>query len=253
MNKKDKEPKDPKDAKSTKKTVTRLLLCKLSDKELAKAGVELDANMSKIEGKEAEKKAAVDAIKADVELLEGVTIKLRSLLKSGGEEREVDCEETTDYRMGEVRVKRLDTGEIFQRRTMAQSEYQLPLEAQKPSGKLLPMDGGKGKQELVEEMGCVECWGTGKVKIGEPPLDAKCEACNGAGRVKVKKDDPLKATLGDVAAQHAKNKGDTEQAAADGEGHPEVEKLLKKRGRGKAKAGEEGAPVDEATGKPLPF
>jgi hypothetical protein len=253
VKKKDKESKDTKDAKSTKKTVTRLLLCKLSDKELAKAGVELDANMSKIEGKEAEKKAAVDAIKADVELLEGVTIKLRSILKSGGEEREVNCEETTDYRMGEVRVKRLDTGEVFQRRTMAQSEYQLPLEAQKPSGKLLPMDGGKGKQEPVEEMGCVECWGTGKVKIGEPPLDAKCEVCNGSGRVPVKPD-PLKATLGDVAAQHAKNKADAEQAGAGGEGHPEVEKLLKKRGRGKGKKGdEEGPPIDPETGEPAAF
>ena len=250
--KKDKDSKEPKDekskdSKSTKQLVTRLLLCKLSDKELAKAGVDLDANMSKIESKEAEKKAAVDAIKADVEMLEGITIKLRSILKSGGEEREVQCEETTDYRMGEVRVKRLDTGEVFQKRTMAQHEYQLPLEAQKPAGKLLAMEGGKEKKP--EEMGCVECWGTGKVKMGDPPLDVKCEACGGAGRVPVKLD-PLKATLGDVAAQHAKNKA---EGAGSTEGHPEVEKLLKNRGKGKKKKDEEPPPVDPETGEPLAF
>ena len=249
--KKDKGTKDEKskDSKSTKKAVTRLLLCKLSDKELAKAGVELDANMSKIEGKEAEKKAAVDAIKADVELLEGITIKLRSILKSGGEEREVQCEETTDYRMGEVRVKRLDTGEVFQKRTMAKSEYQLPLEAQKPAGKLLAMDGDKGKKP-PEEMGCVECWGTGKTKMGDPPLDVKCENCDGAGRVLVKPD-PLKAKLGDVAATHAKNKAAAE-ALESTEGHPEVEKLLKNR-KGNGKKSKEAPPVDPETGEPLAF
>ena len=229
-----KEPKDPKDTKSTKKSVTRLLLCKLSDKELAKAGQDLDSNLSKIEGKEAEKKAATDAIKADIELLEGVTIKLRGILKSGGEEREVSCEETTDYRNGEVRVKRLDTGEVFQKRTMAQSEYQLPLEAQKPAGKLLAMDGGKGKEEP-----CGECHGLGKTRMGEPPLEVKCEGCAGTGR-KVVQAEPLKATLGDVAAQHAKNKAEAEAAVEDTTGHPEVEKLLAKAKKGKGKKGTEG-------------
>jgi DnaJ-class molecular chaperone len=175
------------------------------------------------------------------------------MIKTGAEERDVPCEEIIDYRAGEVRVMRMDTKEVYSRRALTKDEHQLHLEAQKPSGKLLPMDGGKGKQEPVEEMGCVECWGTGKVKIGEPPLDAKCEVCNGSGRVPVKPD-PLKATLGDVAAQHAKNKADAEQAGAGGEGHPEVEKLLKKRGRGKGKKGdEEGPPIDPETGEPAAF
>ena len=245
-----KAPKDEKskDSKSTKQLVTRLLLCKLSDKELAKAGVDLDANMSKIEGKEAEKKAAVDAIKADVELLEGITIKLRSILKSGGEEREVQCEETTDYRMGEVRVKRLDTGEVFQKRTMAQHEYQLPLEAQKPAGKLLAMAGGKGN---LPQVICPECKGACMIPFGENKLLTKCEKCDGTGKVDDK--EPLKAKLDDVAAQHAKNKAEADVAAGSTEGHPEVEKLLKKRGKGKAKKDEEPPPVDPETGEPLAF
>lgn len=252
--KKTKEPKDPKDQKAVKKTVPRLLLCKLSDRELAKAGQDLEANLSKIEAKESEKKAAVDAIKADVELLEGITSKLRGILKSGGEEREVKCEEVTDYRNGEVRVKRLDTGETFSKRTMMPSEYQLPLEAQKPAGKLLAMDGGKGHPD---EEKCEECGGTGKTKMGNPPLDVKCEECDGSGKVPAKHE-PLKATLGDVAATHAQNKQAAEEAEdTGGKGHPEVERMLAKQKRGKAKkdaaSTESDPPIDPDTGEPLAF
>ena len=136
---------EPRPTKTTKKTVTRTLLCKFSDKELIQTGKDLEANLGKIDAKEEEKKAVVDAIKADIAILEGITTKLREILRDGGEEREVECEETTDYRQGQVRVKRLDTGEMFQKRDITQAEKQLPMEAQEPAGKLLAMDGGKGK------------------------------------------------------------------------------------------------------------
>jgi hypothetical protein len=152
----EKQPKDSKDSKhedqkATKKTVTRTLPCKLSEKELAKMGPELAANMDKIEAIEAAKKTADDGFKKDIGMLEEVSTKLRGMLRSGAEEREVKCEEVTDYRAGEVRVTRLDTGETFQKRTMTKDEVQLPLDAAgKKAGKLLPISGGKDRSEVKD-------------------------------------------------------------------------------------------------------
>jgi len=240
MTKKTDEPKDPKnskDQKSTKKLVKRMLPCKLDQEALAKLATDLGTNLDKIAALEEKKKAEDKAINGDIALLDEATSLLRDKIRSKTIEREVECEEVTDYRANEVRMIRLDTKEEFSKRTLTREELQLPLDAQKPAGKLLAMDGGKGK----EDVGCVECWGTGKVKIGNPPEDVTCNGCKGAGRVKAPKD-PLKATLGDVAAQHAQNKAEADAAATsvDPEGHPEVEKLIKARKTRKSKSNPNG-------------
>ena len=144
--------KEPKDQKSIKKSVVRSLACKLTKEARAKAGEDLEANLSKIEAVEATKKAASEQAKADIELLLEVQVKLRNMIKTGAEEREVKCEEETDYRHGEVRVKRLDTGEVFSKRNMAKDEMQLPLDAQKPGGKLLGMDGAKKDRSELKDV-----------------------------------------------------------------------------------------------------
>jgi hypothetical protein len=227
--------KDTKDQKATTKKVKRMLPCKLEEKELAKLGQELSANLDKISALEKKKKDEDKAINGDIALLDEATSLLRDKIRSKSAEREVECEEVTDYRAGELRVKRLDTGEVFSKRTLTKEELQLPLEAQKPAGKLLAMDGGKGK---IPQIACPECKGAGMVKFGPDDMPAKCENCNGTGKVDDK--EPLKATLGDVAAQHAKNKADADAAAAPAEdetpaGHPEVEKMLSARGKGRKK------------------
>jgi hypothetical protein len=229
-----------KDPKVITKKIVRCLPCALSHEAKAKAGEDLVANMDKIEAIEQAKKTADAGFKKDIELLVEVETSLRNALKTGTRDSDVECEEETDYRSGEVRVKRLDTGEIFQRRTMDKEELQLPLDAARPAGKLLALDGGKGKDPKPEEEPCEECGGSGKVKIGGPPLDCKCEGCMGSGKVTPKKE-PLTAKLGDVAAQHAKNKADAaaEKAEQAAGGHPEVERLLKAR-------------AQNASGKDLP-
>ena len=107
---KTKKPSADKDQKATKITLTKTLPCKLSEKELARAGKDLADNMDKIEAIEQQKTTADDGFKKDIGLLEEVTTTLRGMLKSGAQEREVKCEQITDYRNGEVRIKRLDTG-----------------------------------------------------------------------------------------------------------------------------------------------
>ena len=81
---------------------------------------------------------------------------------------------------------------------------------------------------------CSECHGTGKIQMGDPPLDVKCEGCSGVGTVPAKPD-TLKATLADVAATHAQNKAEAEKPVQEGDGHPEVEKLLAKAKKSKGK------------------
>lgn len=51
------------------------------------------------------------------------------LLKQGYESREVPCETAYDYRLGEVRVTRLDTGETLGNRPMTTEERQTTLPA----------------------------------------------------------------------------------------------------------------------------
>ena len=166
MKKSKTKPAADKDQKSTKITLTKTLLCKLSEKELARAGKDLADNMDKIEAIEQQKKTADDGFKKDIGLLEEVTTTLRGMLKSGAQEREVKCEQVTDYRNGEVRIKRLDTGEVYSKRNMTKEESQLPLEPKKAPGKLIPMDGGKKDRSEVKD------FKTGEATVGEPDLTA---------------------------------------------------------------------------------
>ena len=247
-----KDTKDPKNQKTVKRIVKRILPCKLDEAALAKLASELGANLDKIAALEEKKKAEDKAINGDIALLDEATSLLRDRIRSKCVEKEVDCEEVTDYRAGELRVTRLDTKEVFQRSNLNKEEYQLPLDAQKPAGKLLPIDGGKGKGPKVP---CQECKGQRQIPFGENKLLTKCENCDGEGKVEAK--DPLKATLGDVAATHAKNKVDADAAQgeqpADEGGHPEVEKILASRKRGKKGKKTDGSEVDTTPPDGLAF
>jgi hypothetical protein len=279
-----KEPKAPKNTKAAPKIsdkivkleCVRRLPCKLDPKELAKLGQDLCTTLDKIDAIEAQKKSANEQFKADTSLLEESLTVLRDRQRSKAEERDVKCIQETDYRAAEIRVKRLDTGEVFSKRTMNREELQLPLDAQKPAGKLIPMDGGKGKpterkQPKPNDVIDVETragWKRGKVlpssgsvldvdvgdgKIEHAPVDGQTwrwpdEVGENSAPV-VEKGDPLTAKLGDVAAQHAKNKAEAsadanDKPAEEGDGHPEVEKALETRGKGKKKYKGLGAEVD---------
>lgn len=183
------------DPKVTKQKVVRKLPCKLTEKEMAKFGEDLNSTLDKIDLIEEKKKSANDQFKADTSLLEEAVKRLRDMVRSKAEERDVECIQETDYIHGEVRVKRLDTGEVFSRRSMMASEKQLPLTA---GGKKVSevTDHKPGSNEQEDE-DCEECNGTGQVPFGD--TTAKCEDCNGLGKVAPKKE-PLTATLGEHAA-----------------------------------------------------
>lgn len=47
---------------------------------------------------------------------------IKRVIASGRQDREVECEETLDYQAGQVRVHRLDTGELVEERELTQEE-----------------------------------------------------------------------------------------------------------------------------------
>lgn len=79
----------------------------------------------------AAKRAAADA-KTAAEELESKRAQALSSYAAGFEFRDVDCEETWDYKELIVRTVRLDTGAEINRRNMTRDELQLPLPQKKP-------------------------------------------------------------------------------------------------------------------------
>lgn len=114
-----------------------------------------------------------DKINGDIALLAEAAAKTRGMIRDKTEDRDVECEMVTDYIHGEVRVKRLDTGEVFSRRTMLPNEAQLPLTA-----------GGKKVSDVTDHKNNVE------------------DECDDSDEVK----DPLKAKLIEVAATNKDKK-----------------------------------------------
>jgi hypothetical protein len=238
MAKAPKKQKDPKAPKITRLTLTRMLPCKLSPTEMEKFATDLVATRDKIDAIEVEKKVANEKFKADASLLEEAATKIQDMIRAKSEEREVKCEQETDYRAGEIRVKRLDTGEVFSKRTMTKDEAQLPLDAhgKKDRGEVKDVkpgaDGGKPdalrlpKANDVIEIETMHGWKTGKVlpisgsvlevDIGEKkPVQAPIEsqmwrwpkdAAEKADDSDETPVEPLTATLGEVAAANNEQK-----------------------------------------------
>jgi len=194
-----------KDDKVTKLTVTRKLPCKLTEKERAKAGEDLENNMTKIESIELAKKTADDGFKKDIGMLEEVQVVLRGMIRCGTQDREVKCEQETDYRAGEVRVRRLDTGEVFSRRTMTKEESQLPL-----GGKLISLDGGKkDRSELKDVKKPSTDKPERKLPVPNDVIDVETLAGWKRGKVLPSSGSMLDVDVGEGKIEHAPVEGQT--------------------------------------------
>lgn len=104
------------------------LRCKLTKKELDVKHSELTRVLDEQDAAE----AAFGQVKADhkrgLKLLGERVECLRRDLRSGTEDRPVDCEEKVDERRGIVEVVRLDTGETIDSRAMSMQERQTGLD-----------------------------------------------------------------------------------------------------------------------------
>jgi hypothetical protein len=204
-----KDTKAAKDDKITRSTVTRTLPCKLTEKEKSKMGEDLENNMTKIEAIESAKKTADAGFKEDIGLLEEAQALLRGMIRTGTQDREVKCEQETDYRAGEIRVRRLDTGDVFSKRNMTKEETQLPLDAQKPASKLISLDGGKKDRSELKDVKKPGDKPERKLPVANDVIDVETLAGWKRGKVLPSSGSMLDVDVGEGKTEHAPVEGQT--------------------------------------------
>ena len=102
----------------------QLLPVPLTEKEIAERAKRAAAFRAMVAEYEASKKSAADHWKAKIELAENERDGLLDAIAMGTEERPVECLESREYRLGVVRVVRVDTGEVISDRAMSFAERQ---------------------------------------------------------------------------------------------------------------------------------
>jgi len=89
--------------------------------------------LDQIEDEEEEKKEDASAHAATIKELKSNMAKIRKQLRSNSEKREVEVEETPDFRTQTVTTTRLDTGAVLAERTMLAEELQTELDTGEPA------------------------------------------------------------------------------------------------------------------------
>jgi hypothetical protein len=117
-----------------------LLPCTLTPEELIERGTQLEAALAVVDTITAERKKANDGFKARTELAMERVGELRDAVRTGKEEREVECIESFELRLGCARTVRVDTGEYIRERALRQSELQPELPMQTSLGDVDPTD-----------------------------------------------------------------------------------------------------------------
>ena len=93
----------------------------------AEMGAEDRAAAEKKAAETPAKKAEVSRFNEEIATLEGARSSLSKIVNSGSEDHDVECGEYMVFATNEVRIVRLDTGELVQERAMTRSERQVEL------------------------------------------------------------------------------------------------------------------------------
>lgn len=106
---------------------TEQLTCQLTHDEHRQRGVELADCLGKI-GKEQSRQDSIKAsMKSDMAALEAKRDRLSYEVQRGEELRDVEVEETADFKLGKVFRIRTDTGEVMGERKLLEEERQTSL------------------------------------------------------------------------------------------------------------------------------
>lgn len=139
-----------------------VLPCTLTDEELRERGDELVKVLATIDQIEAEKKIANDGFKARIQIQESRARELRDAIENKREDREVECVESYELRIGVARTTRVDTGEQIRERALRSSELQ-------PT---LPAVDDRPQTDLADAIATLkDPDGTGRTKVTSVGLD----------------------------------------------------------------------------------
>lgn len=108
-------------------TIDRILPVPLTDQERMQIGEDMAAAQEKGEQAERDKKAADDEYKGVIEAAYADVSGLSARLRRGKKDVAVQCTVCRDYRVGSVKVTRMDTMETIERRPMTSAERQMGL------------------------------------------------------------------------------------------------------------------------------
>lgn len=97
----------------------------LTDRERLELGQDIAAAQSKGEQAEIDKKAADDTFNGTIKAAYADVSELASKLRYGKAMKPVNCQYMMDYRLGELRVVRMDDGTEIERRSMTKAERQM--------------------------------------------------------------------------------------------------------------------------------
>lgn len=103
------------------------LPCKLTDDELREKGSELEAALGAVDVLEEEKAETGKAFKARIELAEARVRELRTCIRTKNEDRDIECLEIFELRLGVARTVRVDDGTLIRERALRSSELQTSL------------------------------------------------------------------------------------------------------------------------------
>lgn len=111
------------------RSTVMVLPVKLTEHEMAAIGRKIGEAQREADEIEAKAKAASDQWNDKLRGVEARMRELAAIAYAGQEDREVECAEEHDYRLGVVRTRRSDTGEVVSERAMFSHERQgsLPL------------------------------------------------------------------------------------------------------------------------------
>lgn len=103
----------------------RVLPVPLTDQERLQLGQDMAAAQSKAEQAERDKKAADEAFKGQIEAAYADVSDVAQKLRFGKVDRLVSCQIVSDYRLGHIRVVRMDDGTEVESRAMTSAERQM--------------------------------------------------------------------------------------------------------------------------------
>jgi uncharacterized FlaG/YvyC family protein len=127
---------------------------KLTDIELLELGREMASALEQRESIKAQKKAADAGYNLQIENLDEQLERVGAKVRAGTDARFVECREDRNFRLGVVRVTRLDTGEVIRDRPMTARERQLTLPSSDEKGNEQAV--GDGLDEADDEGGDLE-------------------------------------------------------------------------------------------------
>lgn len=109
-------------------TITKDLLCKLTDKEIFAAGKQLAGFRSKERELDDRKKRMSADLAAEDKTIQAEISKISQVVSTGEETRQVKCRWEYDWEAGKKHLRRLDTEEIIQEVDITDAEKQEELD-----------------------------------------------------------------------------------------------------------------------------